>query len=211
MLLALVAALAVVVAGCARSGDDRRSASAIASPPIAGCEETGLVTESDDPGGGPPGPSIRWDDPVGGHGRAVASIEEAATMLTFSPLLPETLRPCAVIVSAFRPRYLVLRFQHPELGVFHVSEHALQRPVRAAERGLRGRAGPCAHQGCEGRWSLVKLEGGREALLVTGEKTALATHNIEFIDAERAIDVVIQGPPHTFDAKTALTVANDFP
>jgi hypothetical protein len=70
-------------------------------------------------------------------------------------------------------------------------------------------AGSCAEQECEGVWSLTRLSDGREALLTLGRGTELAAHNIVFIDPS-GIEVVIQGPPHTFKRSHAIAVANAF-
>jgi hypothetical protein len=204
------AALLLVVAGCSFGKEPKRSDAAPATEATAeGCRETGLITESRTRRSGPPGPSIKWDEPLGGTPRTFASIEDAARALRFRPIVPVGITPCEVLVSPWRPAALTLRFQDPRFGIFNVSQRKPELPVARAERVLRGMAGPCADQGCEGIWSLARLSDGRDALLTLGRDLELATHNIIFID-QSGVEVVIQGPPHTFKREDAVAVANAF-
>jgi hypothetical protein len=203
------AATLLVVTACSsgRDPETRRASAAVAD---AGCRNTGLVTEAQG-GGGPGGPAIYWDEPTGGMGRSFDSVDAAAKAIPFRPLSPTRIEPCEVIVSGGPPPFLVLRFQDPKLGIFNVSQHKLQIPVANAERRQRALPRSCPRQpGCAGVYSLIRLADGRDGLLVLGRGNELATHNVSFVDRDRGIEVVIQGPPRTFDREDAVDVANAF-
>ena len=195
----------LVSAGCS-FGEEREQRSE--PPATVECRETGLRTESSSEGPGPGPPAIYWDRPMGGSGMTFTSIKDAAERLPFRPLSPGTLTPCEILVSRGPPPFLVMRFQDRNLGVFHVSQHKLLVPTASAERRLRARARSCARQGCDGLWSLSRLRDGRAAFLALG--TEVAAHNLVFIDHDRRVEVVIQGPPRSFGREHALTVGNAF-
>jgi len=208
-LVALSLALLAVapLAGCSESPSGTPSKPRAALP----CPTTELVTESRVRRSGPAGLSISWDGPLGAPARAVSSIDEAKELLPFTPLVSAGLGdPCEILVSRVRPHQFVQRFDHPSIGIFHVTQTPLEVTPERAERTLRGMAGPCARQGCEGAWSLVRLEAGRPGLLVTGKGIELAVHNLVFNDPAREIQVVIQRPPATFSGTEAIAVANAF-
>jgi hypothetical protein len=203
-------ALLVTVAGCSfGEKPEQRVGPPAAEPTAQGCRATGLVTESRTRRSGPPGPSINRDEPLGGRPRTFASIEDAARALPFRPLVPVGIAPCEVLVSPWRPATLTLRFQDPQFGIFNVGQRTPEFSIARAERVLRSMAGPCVDEGCEGVWSLTRLSDGREALLTLGRGLELATHNIVFIHPS-GIEVVIQGPPQTFQREDAIAVANAF-
>jgi len=201
-LVVLTVAVGLIGAGCGAQAD----------PSDVSAAPTAVTSTQAEPGPGG-APAIDWNQPVP-DGVELSSLQEAVPLLSFVPATsPQLGLPTDVIVSPsvvpIEHRFVVMRFDHPELGVFLVQQQPLARPADDAQASLEALAGPCAADGCAGDWSLVALENGREALLVTGPGSEnQQTNFLAFIDNERSLRIDIEGPPSEFSGAEALQVAN---
>jgi hypothetical protein len=155
--------------------------------------------------------SINWDDPWKAHGRerTVKTFAAAEGRLAFRGLYPRTLKPCEIEAG----RFLGMRFQHPELGIFAVREKPLRRGMAPEwiEQGYRDLMRDCPDTpSCSARISPVRLADGHTGFLVQGKKSwQISNHAVWFVHHERRIEVFVQGPPETFSGEDAIAVAND--
>ena len=167
----------------------------------------------------PPRP---WAKPVF-RANDFPTLAKAEAALKFEPLAPTKLGPPAAIyvgpvaVPVGDPdRYLVFVYDHPTFGIFYIEERKVHGSVALNQASVVSHgtmrcerpSSEVPFDGqpyCPGERSLEVLADGRKAaLFLSGQ----AANSISFVDAKRGLWIDIVGPSDSFDARTAVAVAN---
>lgn len=156
------------------------------------------------PDGGSP-PPVNWKSPFIDSVR-VTGVAAAASKLAFVPVLPPSLgQPASVVVrgdvSTPADQAVGFVFDNAPFGRFI----AIEEPTQMSQDELENLAKSCdPAQGCEGTWSLIKLQDGTRALRIDGP----VSNGVMWLHNGIRLDVF--GPPDGFAPEAALTVANAF-
>jgi hypothetical protein len=147
-----------------------------------------------------------WARPF--EGDEFSTLAEAEAAVEFEPLAPTQLGPPAAIISS-GSRFLVFVYDHPTFGIFYIKERKVDTSVAESQAAIEQLASmPCPEGAfCSARRAPAVLADRRKAALQLS-KDLQGGNSIEFVDAKRALWIEIVGPPDSFDAATAVAVAN---
>ena len=161
----------------------------------------------------PEGPPIDWnnlDNPV----KEVPAVEAAAPLLPFTPIRPAGLgAPSRIVVddptvAPLRARGLALRYDHPDYGLFWVTETRPPQSISAVQlqASLESLPATCeASEVCKAKLTVETIRGGIRALLQISSRATGATSITWY---EGGIEFNVIGPPSTFSGEEAVAIAN---
>jgi hypothetical protein len=199
--------VAAAAAGCGAAAERE----APAAPVVTATNPDAITTI----GSGAAGP-IDWGKPLP-ETESFPELAEAAERLSFPPLQPGGLgHPAKILVTraditSASERFLVYVYDHPLFGIFYVQQRQLEGPRDEAQASLEALGSPdwCPRgHVCPAKRSLVELANGQTALLVLSPSSRSGTNFIEFLSPVSPVRVEVVGPPDTFDAGDAATVAD---
>jgi hypothetical protein len=150
----------------------------------------------------PHGPEPDWDNLLVGA-LEVPGVTQAVSYLSFRPTLPALGPPDKVYVGGgdrpTKSTTVGMRFTTEAYGRFWL----LEQESQTNQEELEALASSCdPEKGCEGSWTLTKLDDGTVALSIAGPKAT----SIVWLRGEVRFDVL--GPSATFTTASAAAVAN---